>query len=282
MISTDTSLFVAGNVAVITGAASGIGRAAAERFARSGMRLALFDRDEAALSTFAGSLPGETRTLAGDVSQMADVERLRDLALDAFGRVDVLMNNAAIGGEGSDNWTGLDAWHRIIDVNLWGVVNGVHAFTETMVSQGTRGAIINTGSKQGITNPPGFPAYAVAKAGVRTLTEQLEHGLREKSATVTAHLLVPGWTFTGLTNAPDGKKPDGAWTADQVVALMIEHVDAGDFYIICPDGAVTPTLDAARILWGAGDLAENRPALSRWHPDWKDRFDAFIAGRTGA
>lgn len=282
MSSNDTSLFAAGKVAVITGAASGIGRAAAERLAQSGMRLVLFDRDEATLSSLAAGLPGETRVLAGDVSQITDVERLRDLALDAFGQVDVLMNNAAIGGEGSGNWTGLDAWHRIIDVNLWGVVNGVHAFTETMVSQGTRGAIINTGSKQGITNPPGFPAYAVAKAGVRTLTEQLGHGLREKSATVSAHLLVPGWTFTGMTNAPDGKKPDGAWTADQVVALMIERVDVGDFYIICPDGAVTPELDAARILWGAGDLAENRPALSRWHPDWKDRFDAFIAEWTGA
>jgi NAD(P)-dependent dehydrogenase (short-subunit alcohol dehydrogenase family) len=164
-----------------------------------------------------------------------------------------------------------------MEVNLWGVVHGVHAFTPRLLDQASRSAIINTGSKQGITNPPGFPAYAVAKAGVRTLTEQLAHGLREGHAPVTAHLLVPGWTFTGMTNAPDGRQPDGTWTADQVVERMIAGVEAGDFYILCPDGTVSSELDAARILWGAQDMIENRPALSRWHPDWKGRFDTFVA-----
>jgi NAD(P)-dependent dehydrogenase (short-subunit alcohol dehydrogenase family) len=273
------SLFAPNAVAVITGAASGIGRAAAERFARSGMRLVLFDRDEGRLAELAKGLGPDVRYLAGDVSRFEDVERLRELAVGAFGRVDVLMNNAAIGGEGSDNWSGLDAWRNIMDVNLWGVVNGVHAFTPAMLKQGTRAAIINTGSKQGITNPPGFPAYAVAKAGVKTLTEQLAHGLRQEGSQVTAHLLVPGWTFTGMTNARDGQQPAGSWSADQVVEMMIQGVDAGDFYIICPDGAVSPELDAARILWGASDMTENRPALSRWHPDWKSRFDAFVAAQ---
>ncbi len=271
------SLFSRNNVAVITGAASGIGRAAAQRCAAAGMRLVLFDRDATTLAHLAQALPVEVRYLTGDVSRMEDVERLRDVAFESFGSVSVLMNNAAISGKGSDNWTGLDAWRRILEVNLWGVVHGVHAFTPRLLEQDSRSAIINTGSKQGITNPPGFPAYAVAKAGVRTLTEQLAHGLREANAPVTAHLLVPGWTFTGLTNAPDGRQPEGTWTADQVVERMIESVDAGDFYIICPDGTVSPELDAARILWGAQDMTENRPALSRWHPDWKSRFDTFLA-----
>jgi len=271
-----TALFAAGNIAVITGAASGIGRAAAQHFSTRGMRLALFDKNADALERLAAALGPEVVTIAGDVSQIADLERLRDAAYEAFGSVTVLMNNAAIGGAGSDNWTGLEAWKNILDINLWGVINGVHAFTPALLAQGSRAAIINTGSKQGITNPPGQPAYNVAKAGVRTLTEQLAHGLREAGSQVSAHLLVPGWTFTGLTQTPDGKQPAGAWSPAQVVEHMIPAVEAGDFYIICPDNAVTPELDAARILWSAQDIIQNRPALSRWHPEWKTRFDAFI------
>ncbi|MCJ9730037.1 SDR family oxidoreductase [Bradyrhizobium sp. PRIMUS42] len=275
-------MFAEGNVAVVTGAASGIGRAAAERFAALGMRLVLFDQDEDTLARVASGLRADVRHLAGNVARFEDLERLRDLAIGTFGKVSVLMNNAAIGGREDGNWTGLSDWRRIIEVNLWGVVNGVHAFTEAMLAQHSRGAIINTGSKQGITNPPGFPAYNVAKSGVKTLTEQLAHGLRGKGDAVTAHLLVPGWTYTGMTHAPDGKQPAGTWTAGQVIELMMPRVEVGDFYVICPDGAVTPELDAARILWSATDMTENRPALSRWHPDWETRFDDFVSKETGA
>ncbi len=271
-----TALFSAGNIAVITGAASGIGRAAALHFASLGMKLALFDKNADAVERVAASLDTQIVTVAGDVRQISDLERLRDIALERFGGITVLMNNAAIGGEGSDPWSGLDAWRNILEINLWGVINGVHAFTPALLAQNSRAAIINTGSKQGITNPPGQPAYNVAKAGVKTLTEQLAHGLREAGSRVSAHLLVPGWTFTGLTRTADGKQPAGAWSPAEVVAHMVPAVEAGDFYIICPDNAVTPELDAARILWGAQDMTENRPALSRWHPDWRSRFEAFI------
>lgn len=215
--------------------------------------------------------------IVGDVAQMIDIERLREEAFAAFGRVDLLMNNAAIAGQEDTSWGGIDAWRRVLDVNLWGVINGVHTFAPAMIAQDGPSAIINTGSKQGITNPPGHPAYAVAKAGVRTLTEQLAHALREETGTrVSAHLLVPGWTFTGMTGSTS--KPEGAWTAEQVVDLLVERVARGDFYILCPDNTVSPALDAARIRWSAEDLAQNRPALSRWHPDWKQRFEEFIAG----
>ncbi|MGO4816195.1 short-chain dehydrogenase, partial [Cupriavidus sp. 2MCAB6] len=103
----------------------------------------------------------------------------------------------------------------------------------------------------------------------------------ETGTPVSAHLLVPGWTYTGLTNAPDGKQPVGTWTADQVVEQMIGAVEGGDFYVICPDGMVTPELDAARIRWSAEDMTENRPALSRWNPAWKDRFKAFVGLTVG-
>jgi NAD(P)-dependent dehydrogenase (short-subunit alcohol dehydrogenase family) len=273
-------IFRSGGVAVITGAANGIGAAAARLLAAKGMKLVLFDRDAARLDALASEIGGEVRTLGGDVAQNADIERLRDLALASFGRVDFLMNNAAIGGQDDTAWGGIGAWRRILDINLWGVINGIQAFAPTMIAQDGPSAIVNTGSKQGITNPPGHPAYAVSKSGVKTLTEQLAHALREEAGDrVTAHLLVPGWTFTGMSSDP--VKPDGAWTAEQVVARMIAGVDARDFYILCPDNQVPAEVDAARIRWAADDLVENRPALSRWHKEWSAKFDAYLQEHTG-
>ena len=275
-----SDVFRSGGVAVITGGANGIGAATARLLAAKGMKLVLFDRDEERLNAASRTIDGDVRTLAGDVAKFDDVERLCDLALSSFGRVDLLMNNAAIGGQNDTAWGGIDAWRRILDINLWGVINGVQAFTPAMIAQDGPSAIVNTGSKQGITNPPGHPAYAVSKSGVRTLTEQLAHELREATGDrVAAHLLIPGWTFTGMSSDP--VKPDGAWTAEQVAERMISGVDARDFYILCQDNQVTPGVDAARIRWAAGDLAENRPALSRWHKDWAAKFAAYVEEQIG-
>ena len=273
------SLFARGNVAVITGAASGIGRAAAQTFAARGMKLCLFDREAGPLAELAGSLGGQVRAVCGDVARYEDVEKLRDAAYDSFGAVHVLMNNAAI-GHGSKSWGTLPRWRAILDINLFGVIHGVDAFASRMLAQGTAAAIVNTGSKQGITNPPGDPAYATAKAGVRALTEQLAYSLRnEPGGQVSAHLLVPGWTFTGLTAGDQTEKPAGAWTPEQVVERMIAGVEAGEFYVYCPDNVVSEPLDALRLQWSVGDIIEKRPALSRWHPDWKDKFEAYVAER---
>ncbi|MEA3178069.1 MAG: hypothetical protein QOI59_1592 [Gammaproteobacteria bacterium] len=269
--------FLTSGSAVITGAASGIGRAAAKRLAQRGMRLCLFDVSEDALKALASELSVETRIVSGDVSKPEDIARLHDTAYGTFGSVTLLMNNAGTGG-GSSFTSGLDRWHRIIDVNLWGVINGVNRFMPSMLAQQTRCAIVNTGSKQGITNPPGDPAYAISKAGIRTLTEQLAHALREEAGDrVSAHLLIPGWTHTGMTKTTDGAKPAGAWTAEQVVDRMIAGVTAGDFYILCPDNAVSSDLDERRLRWSVGDITENRPALSRWHKDWRDRANEWLA-----
>ena len=113
---------------------------------------------------------------------------------------------------------------------------------------------------------------------MKALTEGLAHTLRTRCGDrVSAHLLVPGFTFTGMTRPGIPEKPEGAWTPEQVVALMLERLAMGDFYIVCPDNETTSEQDSKRIAWAAGDVTENRPALSRWHPDWKDAFAAYVA-----
>ena len=165
-------------------------------------------------------------------------------------------------------------WRRILDTNLWGVVNGIQAFAPAMAEASAPGAIIVTGSKQGITTPPGNTPYNVSKAGVKVVTEALAHDLRGRDgAKFSVHLLIPGFVYTGLTRARGvAEKPDGAWTPEQTVEFMVEAMGQGDFYILCPDNETTRAQDERRIAWAAGDVIENRPALSRWHPDYADAF----------
>jgi len=166
----------------------------------------------------------------------------------------------------------------VLGVNFFGVLHGVQTFVPAMVERGAPGLVIHTGSKQGVTCPPGDTAYNVSKAGVKALTEGLAHTLRNTpGCRVTAHLLVPGYTYTGLTARRVAQKPPAAWTADQVVDRMLEGIAAGDFYLWCEDNETPRALDERRVLWNALDIVENRPALSRWHPDWKERFEAFVA-----
>jgi NAD(P)-dependent dehydrogenase (short-subunit alcohol dehydrogenase family) len=267
-----------GRVAVITGGASGIGLAAAKRFASLGMKICLADLSQDALDRAAAELAGASVvTVPTDVSKIEEMQSLKDRAYAAFGEVAVLMNNAGTspGGGPFDHY---ERWQRVLGVNLWGVINGVHTFTQAMIDQNTPCAIVNTGSKQGITCPPGDTAYNITKAGVKVLTEGLAHSLRNvEGCQITAHLLVPGSTFTGMTARGRTEKPPGSWTPDQVVDMLIERMSAGDFYIICPDNDVTTDVDNRRILWAAEDVIRNRPPLSRWHPDYADEFAAFLA-----
>lgn len=271
------------NVAVITGGASGIGLAAALAFARAGMKVCIADVDQARLAEAATKLSSvasatHVMTFAADVGKLESVKAL-ERAVDAqFGGPDILMNNAGI-QPGSTLFAEPDNWQRIVDVNMWGIINGSRIFAPQMIARGKPGLIINTGSKQGITTPPGDPAYNVSKAGVKAFTEALQHELRNtKDCHVTAHLLIPGFVFTGLTAKGRIEKPAGAWTPEQTVDFMLDRLDAGDFYILCPDNDVPRALDEKRILWAAGDIVENRPPLSRWHPDYADAFARFVKG----
>ena len=272
-----------GNTAVITGAASGIGLAAAKRLALMGMKIVLADiggarLDDAARAVSAIAGDDAVLAVASDVSKADEVDRLADRAFGAFGEVSLLMNNAGIGDNPGKPWENRDGWKRLLDVNFWGVVHGVEAFAPRMLASARPGLIINTGSKQGITTPPGNLAYNVSKAGVKTFTEGLAHALRnEPGDRLSAHLLIPGFTYTGLTEGAT-EKPAGAWTGEQVIDFMLESLVRGDFYILCPDNDVARPLDEKRMAWAIGDIIENRPALSRWHPDHKDAFTAFIKG----
>ncbi|PAY08797.1 short-chain dehydrogenase [Bradyrhizobium sp. UFLA03-84] len=276
----------ANHVAVITGGASGIGLAAAARFAQAGMKVCIADlgddRLKAAAAKLSSAAPGgaaDIMTAAVDVSRADEIANIEAVVTKKFGGTDVLMNNAGI-QPGSAMFGPADNWRRILGVNLWGVINGTQAFVPNMIKRGRPGLIINTGSKQGITTPPGDPAYNVSKAGVKAFTEALQHELRNTDGCkLMAHLLIPGFVFTGLTARGRTEKPAGAWTAEQTVDFMIERLEAGDFYILCPDNDVPRALDERRILWAAGDIVENRPPLSRWHKDYGDAFAAFVRGK---
>jgi NAD(P)-dependent dehydrogenase (short-subunit alcohol dehydrogenase family) len=272
-----------GRGAVITGAASGIGLATAVRLASMGLKVVLADLpgatlDAAAETVIKAAKSGKLDVMAvpTDVAKIDDVRRLRELAFNSFGDIAFVMNNAGVEAT-AGAYNDYAGWQKVLGVNLWGVINGVQEFAPVLIAQKKPALIVNTGSKQGITTPPGNTAYNVSKAGVKVTTEALAHSLRnEPGCQVTAHLLIPGFVFTGMTARGRTEKPADAWTPEQTVDFMLESLARGDFYILCPDGAVTRDMDERRMEWAANDIIRNRPALSRWHADFKDAFEAHM------
>jgi NAD(P)-dependent dehydrogenase (short-subunit alcohol dehydrogenase family) len=277
------SAITKGAVAVITGGASGIGLAAAKRFAQMGLSVCIADLGAERIASAVDALRAVSTTgeqavlgIEADVSDLDHVRRLHAAVVDRFGGADILMNNAGV--QADTNVLGpYERWQHVLGVNLWGAIHGVQVFLPGMIERGKQRLVINTGSKQGITTPPGNPAYNVSKAGLKAFTEAIQHELRNTPGCgISAHLLIPGFVFTGLTQRGRTEKPAGAWTPEQTVEFMFERLDAGDFYILCPDNDVPRSLDERRMLWAAGDIVENRPALSRWHPDYATEFEEFI------
>jgi NAD(P)-dependent dehydrogenase (short-subunit alcohol dehydrogenase family) len=192
----------AGKVAVVTGAASGIGRALARRCAREGLRVVLADVQERALGEVQAELSdagAEAIAMRTDISSAEEVEALARRSFVSFGAVHLLFNNAGVGGLGPRTWeTSLADWQWMLGVNLWGVIHAVHAFVPRLLAQDTEAHIVNTASMAGLVSGPGLGAYKVAKHGVVTLSETLYHELSAAGAPVKVSVLCPGRVNTNI------------------------------------------------------------------------------------
>lgn len=281
-------VFAAGKTALITGGASGVGLATTKLCIRHGMKVAIADYNQdyldVAQQTFSKELDAQTVTTHKiDVSKPIQWSQLQDNISKLYGGPpDFLMLNAGIGAKGS--WGDGKYYDEILQTNLMGVVYGLNVFVPAMQEANKEGStIVITGSKQGITNPPGNAAYNASKAAVKALAEHLSYDLKDTN--VGVHLLVPGWTFTGLSgNTPSAgghqaEKPEGAWWPEQVVEMLYKHIDEGKFWIICPDNDVTSEMDQKRMMWTAGDMVYGRKPLSRWRDEYKEESTKFLNGQ---
>jgi len=193
-----------GKVAVITGGASGLGRAMAERFARAGMRIVLADVEPKALAQAEAEMKAAGARVIGvrtDVSKAAEVEALAQQTLAAFGGVHLVANNAGV-AEGGNVWDNTVAdWEWVLGVNLWGVIHGVRVFTPIMLEQGSEGHIVNTASVAGLLSPPGMGIYSVSKHAVVALSECLHQDLAQRTDKVKCSVLCPAYVPTGIADS---------------------------------------------------------------------------------
>jgi NAD(P)-dependent dehydrogenase (short-subunit alcohol dehydrogenase family) len=193
-----------GKVAVITGGASGLGRAMAERFARAGMSIVLADVEPNALARAEAEMKAAGAKVIGvrtDVSKAAEVEALAQQTLAAFGGVHLVANNAGV-AEGGNVWDNTVAdWEWVLGVNLWGVIHGVRVFTPIMLAQGSEGHIINTASVAGLLSPPGMGIYSVSKHAVVALSECLHQDLAQKTDKIKCSVLCPAYVPTGISDS---------------------------------------------------------------------------------
>ncbi|KAI1325627.1 hypothetical protein F5Y16DRAFT_258611 [Xylariaceae sp. FL0255] len=279
-----SAVFAKNNTAVITGGASGIGLALAKKCVGYGMRVLVVDLNEANLEAVKKDLGAGVSTLKMNVGNADEWEGLTEVVTKEFGgQINLLALNAGTTGQTSftDPSTS-PTFSKILQTNLFGVINGLTTLVPIIKSYSTSpaspSAIVITGSKQGITNPPGNPAYNASKAAVKTLAEHLSYDLRDVKS-ISVHLLVPGWTWTGIAgnSGPDPKpKPDAAWWPEQVADYLEEKMNEGQFWVLCPDNDVTTDMDKKRMLWNADDAVLGRPPLSRWREEFGGEFKAWM------
>jgi NAD(P)-dependent dehydrogenase (short-subunit alcohol dehydrogenase family) len=238
-----------GKVAVITGAAGGIGRALCVRAARAGMKLVLADRDARGLEALAAELTGQGAALLAvrtDVADPASLEELADRSYEAFGAAHLLVNNAGIAYANSAWETPLEEYRRNLDVNLYGVIHGVRAFVPRMLAAGEPGHIVNVASAAGLLAVAGLGAYSAAKFAVVGFSESLFQDLRERKARIGVSLVCPSWVRTAIasgsgdscdayaarTRAQVYEAVQKGLPAEDVAQQVLEAVEADRFYVL--------------------------------------------------
>ena len=269
-----------GKVAVVTGGASGIGLALGRAFAAEGMKVVLADIEADALDKAVADLPEgtEVEQVVCDVSDAVQVEALRDRAVERFGAVHVVCNNAGVSNGGPAWEQTLEDWKWVLDVNLWGVIHGIRTFTPLFVEQG-EGHIVNTASMAGLISTPYAAAYNVSKHGVVTLSETLFADLAMVGATgVGVSVLCPGWVQTRIHEAARNRP---AGSADQPEAGAASDQSGFADYI---RGVIESGLDPADVAQLVIDAIRTDQLYILTHPDWSPlitrRAERIVAGES--
>ena len=267
-------------VAVVTGGASGIGRAMADRFAGAGMKVVLADVEESALRTAEAAMRAQGATVLGvitDVSKAEAVENLAQKTLDAFGGVHIVCNNAGVGGGFGPSWTQpLQNWEWGFGVNLWGVIHGIRTFVPIMLKQDTEGHIVNTASMAGLLSSPFMSVYDATKFAVVTISESLHLELAMQHAKVKVSVLCPGFVNTNIAtsdrNRPVQLQPGEQQFSESEMAfasMMFAGIAAG-----------TPPAEVAEKVFAA---IQNEQFYIFSHPEFltavRTRMDAILEQR---
>jgi NAD(P)-dependent dehydrogenase (short-subunit alcohol dehydrogenase family) len=252
---------LAGKTAVVTGAASGIGRALAGAFAAEGMRVVLADVEAAALDEAAHAIGGDVIAVRTDVSNGDQVEALAGAAERAFGAVHVVCNNAGVAVSGLSWMHTIADWEWVLGVNLWGVIHGVRAFLPRLLANGGEGHMVNTASIAGLLSGPGMAVYSVSKHGVVTLTETLHHELRLLGSPVGVSVLCPAGVATRIMDS-DRNRP--ARLADTIPPLP-----GGEGMRDAARASLAAGLPPERVATLVVDAVRTRRFWVLPHPDWK-------------
>ena len=268
---------LSGKVAVVTGAASGIGRGMAERWCREGMKVVLADVEDEALALAEKELSAtgaDVLAVRTDVSKANDMDALAQATLDHFGAVHVLCNNAGVGGGGLAQQLTEKDWQWVLGVNLWGVIHGQRVFLPTLIEQ-NEGHIVNTASVAGLISSPFMSPYCASKFAVVGISECLQKELAMQGSNVGVSVLCPGFVNTKIAdsdrNRPAELQRDEAVVDEVGMREMLRQVVA----------AGMPCEDVAACV---ADAVKNDRFYILTHPDLKDairtRMEDILEERT--
>ena len=271
-------------VAVVTGAASGIGRSLAERCAEEGMKVVMADVEGPALAQAAKELSAAGVTLLAvptDVSKASEVENLARRTLEAFGAVHLLFNNAGVGKAGIVWEVTLADWEWVMGVNLWGVIHGVRTFVPLMLAQDAEGHVVNTASMAGLTAAAGYGIYSVTKHGVVNLTESLYYDLKDRGAKIKTSVLCPGIVNTRIVDAARNR-PQGLLNQPDAPPQSRRDAAAEHFVRRAVEGGLSPQRVAGQVF----EAIREEKFYILTHPDWKplvqQRVDSILHDRNPA